>query len=133
MAYCLEWGGAPKACAASAGVSGGVRTSLARYHRCRGARPASQLTMSGRPRMSGFALIAVLWLVAGLAAIAMEAMIAARDQVRVAARTRDAAIAQAAADRAVRHAAFELIRGAWRYSGPPRPIRIGQTAVDVIV
>lgn len=85
-----------------------------------------------RPAQSrGFVLIAVLWIVGVLAMLTTDIVISARYEVRSAAGIRNAAVAQAAADGAVRHAAFQLIGGRWPTAGPPRLIRIGQAEVQI--
>lgn len=92
-------------------------------------------TLGGRGlNQPGFALVIVLWSMALLALLAAQLTSTARVQLRLAANTRDAAVAEAAADGAIREAMFALAGGAAIGSpGQRTRVRIGDAVVDVML
>jgi general secretion pathway protein K len=83
-------------------------------------------------RSRGFALVIVLWSLAMLALLGTQMTSTTRVQLRLASQARDQAMAEAAADGAIRQAAFILLGGG-RVSSPMAPMRtrIGEVAVDI--
>jgi general secretion pathway protein K len=83
-------------------------------------------------RSRGFALVIVLWSLGGLALVGSQLTATARGQLRLAASGRDRAMAEAAADGAVRQAMFTLLGGG-QPGTPIRPthLRIGDATIDL--
>jgi general secretion pathway protein K len=86
-------------------------------------------------RQRGFALLIVLWTTALLALIGAQVTSAGRTEAQLAGNLRGAAIAEAAADAAVREAALRLLTpaGAKWVDGPPYVLRLPQAAVEVSI
>jgi general secretion pathway protein K len=85
-----------------------------------------------RRRERGFALLIVLWSLALLALLGAQVMGPSRNEMRLAANLRAAAVAQAAADGAVNEAVLRLLQGAWSpRDGVVREVRIGAAVVAV--
>ena len=88
----------------------------------------------GRADQRGFALLIVLWTTALLALIGAQVTSAGRTEAQLAGNLRGAAIAEAAADAAVREAALRLMQaGAARPAVASYVIRLPQAAVEVSV
>jgi general secretion pathway protein K len=83
-------------------------------------------------RSRGFALVVVLWSLGMLALLGTQMTAATRVQLRLAAQARDQAMAEEAADGAIRQAAFILLGGGRLGSaGAPMRIRFGEADVAV--
>ncbi len=83
----------------------------------------------------GFALLIVLWTTALLALIGAQVTSAGRTEARLAGNLRGSAIAEAAADAAVREAALRLLQSppAVQGAGARYLVRLPQAAVEVVV
>ena len=88
-----------------------------------------------RRRERGFALLIVLWTTALLALIGAQVTSAGRTEARLAGNLRGSAIAEAAADAAVREAALRLLQSppAVQGAGARYVVRLPQAAVEVVV
>jgi general secretion pathway protein K len=83
-------------------------------------------------RSRGFALVIVLWSLGMLALLGTQMTGTTRVQLRLAAQARDQAMAEAAADGAIRQASFILLGGGRLGSpGVPLRMRIGEVAVAI--
>jgi general secretion pathway protein K len=83
-------------------------------------------------RSRGFALVVVLWSLAMLALLGTQMTAATRVQLRLAAQARDQAMAEAAAEGAIRQSAFILLGGGRPGpAGAPMRIQIGGVSVAV--
>jgi general secretion pathway protein K len=81
----------------------------------------------------GFALVIVLWSVGLLALLATQLTATTRTQLRLTAQARDEAIAEAAADGAIRQAMFVLLGGRRiDSSGAPMRVRLGDALVSIL-
>lgn len=94
------------------------------------------MTAAAKPpgrRAAGFALVIVLWSVALLALLTSTLTSTARVRLRLAETTRDRAVAEAAADGAVRHAIFLLAEGTWRgATEQPLRLRVAGSTAEVV-
>ena len=81
----------------------------------------------------GFALVIVLWSLGMLALLGSQLTATARVQMRLATQARDQAMAEAAADGAIREATFILLGGGRiGLAGGSLRVRIGDAAVDIV-
>ena len=96
------------------------------------ARTEATTTHQIASRSRGFALVVVLWSLAMLALLGTQMTAATRAQLRLAAQTRDQAMAEAAAEGAIRQAAFILLGGG-RLGSTGAPMRIQIGAVSVVL
>lgn len=86
-----------------------------------------------RPASRGFALVIVLWSIGMLALVGTQLTAAARVQMRLAAQTRDEAMAEAAADGATREAMFILLGGGRPgTAAQPMRVRLGDASVTLM-
>ncbi len=91
------------------------------------------MTSRSNSRQRGFALLIVLWTLALLALLCAQITAGARTQLRLAADSRDRAVAEAAADAGIRQAMFMLIAGNPIGSpGHPLRIRVNEAEVDIL-
>ncbi len=97
----------------------------------------SGLVRGGRDRRrrqaGGFALLTVLWTLPLLSLIASGLILSGRQEVEAASNTRNASIAEAAADGAVYNAAWQVFSGQWQPGASSHSLRIGAAAASVTV
>ena len=79
----------------------------------------------------GFALVIVLWSLGVLVLLGCTLTAAARSGVRVANNTRDATVAEAAANGGLRRGTFMVQQRAWPADGSAHALRVGEAVVEV--
>jgi general secretion pathway protein K len=86
-------------------------------------------------RSRGFALLIVLWAIVLAALLGSQVTALGRRETKIAANLRASAVAEAAADGAIREAIFRLIRNepGWYGDGQVHRLFIGQVTVDLVI
>jgi general secretion pathway protein K len=88
---------------------------------------------AGTKLQSGFALLVVLWTLGLLGLLVTGLVASARGGTGLAGNVRDSAVAESAAEGAVKQAVFQLLRHGWQPDGLPHRFTIGSAVVAVTI